>query len=205
MKDPAYGPLPTLLGILTLLTGFIDAVTYLKYGHVFVANMTIAGTLLAMGGFLAGALAGGLLNERLSAHRGNLLSASTAAKTALLLCATLAAAVGAEWFVVIPLLGITMGIQNAVVRRLAIPDVTTTVLTMTLTGIMADSALVGGKNPRLGRRVAAVVTMFAGALGGASCVLYVGIPFTLGMATFIVAAVGVATYACSRGTPAWVT
>jgi uncharacterized membrane protein YoaK (UPF0700 family) len=52
VKDPAYGPLPALLGILTLLTGFIDAVTYLKYGHVFVANMT--GNVVFLGFGVAG-------------------------------------------------------------------------------------------------------------------------------------------------------
>jgi hypothetical protein len=31
-----------------------------------------------------------------------------------------------------------MGVQNAVARQLAVPDLTTTVLTMTLTGIAAD-------------------------------------------------------------------
>jgi uncharacterized membrane protein YoaK (UPF0700 family) len=60
-----------------------------------------------------------------------------------------------------------LGLQNATVRRLAVPDVTTTVLTMTLTGLAADSWLAGGHSPRLGRRVAAVGLMFAGALVGA--------------------------------------
>jgi uncharacterized membrane protein YoaK (UPF0700 family) len=58
-------------------------------------------------------------------------------------------------------------LQNATVRRLAVPDVTTTVLTMTLTGLAADSWLAGGRGPRVGRRVAAVGLMFAGALVGA--------------------------------------
>jgi Protein of unknown function (DUF1275) len=53
------------------------------------------------------------------------------------------------------------------VRRLAVPDVTTTVLTLTLTGLAADSWLVGGHSPRAGRRLAAVKLMAAGALVGA--------------------------------------
>ena len=52
-------------------------------------------------------------------------------------------------------------------RRLAVPDVTTTVLTLTLTGLAADSWLAGGHSPRPGRRVAAVGVMAAGALVGA--------------------------------------
>ncbi len=34
------GPLPVLLLVLTGVTGLVDAVSYLKLGHVFVANMT---------------------------------------------------------------------------------------------------------------------------------------------------------------------
>jgi uncharacterized membrane protein YoaK (UPF0700 family) len=216
-----HGPLPTLLALLTLLTGFIDAVTYLKYGHVFVANMTgnvvllgfgvagshdisIIGTILALGGFLCGALAGGVLNERLAVHRGNLLVTSTFVKFALLLSATLCAIFGVSPFVIIPILGISMGLQNAVARKLAIADITTTVLTMTLTGIMADSALAGGKNPRLMRRLSAVATMFIGALAGAGTVLYIGIPYALAAATTIVLIVGVAAFALSRNDPPWV-
>jgi len=44
---------------------------------------------------------------------------------------------------------------------------TTTVLTLTLTGLAADSWLAGGHSPRAGRRVAAVGLMAAGALVGA--------------------------------------
>ena len=50
-------------------------------------------------------------------------------------------------------------------RRLAVLDTTTTVLTLTLTGLAADSWL-AGRSPRAGRRVAAVGLM-AGALVGA--------------------------------------
>lgn len=35
-----HGPLPTFLLGLTLITGVVDAVSYLTLGHVFVANMT---------------------------------------------------------------------------------------------------------------------------------------------------------------------
>ena len=74
---------------------------------------------------------------------------------------------GARRYVVIGLLAAALGLQNATVRRLAVPDVTTTVLTLTLTGLAADSWLAGGHSPRAGRRVAAVGLMAAGALVGA--------------------------------------
>jgi Protein of unknown function (DUF1275) len=74
---------------------------------------------------------------------------------------------GARRYVVIGLLAAGLGLQNATVRRLAVPDVTTTVLTLTLTGLAADSWFAGGHSPRAGRRVAAVGLMFTGALVGA--------------------------------------
>jgi uncharacterized membrane protein YoaK (UPF0700 family) len=74
---------------------------------------------------------------------------------------------GARRYVVIGLLAAGLGVQNATVRRLAVPDITTTVLTMTLTGLAADSWVAGGRSPRTGRRVVAVGLMAAGALAGA--------------------------------------
>jgi Protein of unknown function (DUF1275) len=70
-------------------------------------------------------------------------------------------------YALITLTAMAMGLRNATVRRLAVPDLTTTVLTMTLTGIAADSALAGGRNPRLGWRLAAVLAIFAGSAVGA--------------------------------------
>ncbi len=71
---------------------------------------------------------------------------------------------GARRYVVIGLLAARLGLQNATVRRLAVPDVATTVLTLSLTGLAADSWLAGGHSPRVGRRLAAVGLMAAGAL-----------------------------------------
>jgi uncharacterized membrane protein YoaK (UPF0700 family) len=74
---------------------------------------------------------------------------------------------GARRYVVIAVLAAALGLQNATVRRLAVPDVTTTVLTLTLTGLAADSWLAGGRSPRAAHRLAAVGLMAAGALAGA--------------------------------------
>src|ERR1700676_1971386 len=86
LHDDRHGPLPMLLLVLTMITGLVDAVSYLKLGHVFVANMTgnvvflgfavagaqefsIPASLLAIVGFLAGALVGGRLGASLGTHR----------------------------------------------------------------------------------------------------------------------------------------
>jgi uncharacterized membrane protein YoaK (UPF0700 family) len=82
-----------------------------------------------------------------------------------------------------------MGIQNAVARRLAVPDLTTTVLTMTLTGIAADVRAADHGRAGLGRRVFAVAAMFAGAVGGALLVLQAGTAPALGLATGLLAVV----------------
>jgi uncharacterized membrane protein YoaK (UPF0700 family) len=36
----SHGPLPVFLVALTVVTGLVDAFSYLRLGHVFVANMT---------------------------------------------------------------------------------------------------------------------------------------------------------------------
>ena len=101
------------------------------------------------------------------------------------------------------LLAIAMGVQNATARKLAVPDLTTTVLTMTLTGVAADSALAGGHGSRLGRRALAVAAMLLGALIGGALVLKVDNPAPLALATGLLAAISFATYRASRSTPAW--
>jgi len=58
------------------------------------------------------------------------------------------------------------GLIDATVRKMAIPDLTTTVLTLTITGLAADSRFAGGTNPRWHRRLLAVLLMFAGAALG---------------------------------------
>jgi uncharacterized membrane protein YoaK (UPF0700 family) len=56
--------------------------------------------------------------------------------------------------------------RNAAVRKLGVPDLTTTVLTLTIIGLAADSSLAHGSNPRWQRRLASVLAMFAGAALG---------------------------------------
>ena len=96
-----------------------------------------------------------------------------------------------------------MGLQNATARRLAVPDLTTTVLTQTLTSIAADSGWAGGSNPRPFMRVAAVAIMFAGAALGAMLVLRFSVAAAIGLAFAIVAAVGGIALRSWRSTAPW--
>ena len=67
----------------------------------------------------------------------------------------------------VAVLAVAMGIQNATARGLAVPDLTTTVLTMTITGIAADTHAAGGTGSRAGRRLISIAAMLGGALVGA--------------------------------------
>ena len=109
-------------------------------------------------------------------------------------------AVGHGWprYVVIALLAFAMGVRNATIRRLAVPDLTTTVLTMTLTGLAADSSLAGGDNRGAARRTAAVAAMLAGAVAGAALYLHLGAGLPLLVAALAAAAAAVA-FSRTRG------
>jgi hypothetical protein len=84
-----------------------------------------------------------------------------------------------------------MGVRNAVVRSIAVPDLTTTVLTMTLTGFAAESRLAGGSGKGSLRRLTAVLAMLAGAIAGAlllkaSVFAPLGLAAVLALATWLV-------------------
>ena len=70
-------------------------------------------------------------------------------------------------FATIAILAAALGVQNTTVRHLGAPDLTTTVLTLTLTGLAADSVLAGGPGARPHRRLGSVAAMLAGAAAGA--------------------------------------
>ena len=81
-------------------------------------------------------------------------------------------------------------LKAATVRKIAVPDLSTTVLTMTLTGLAADSRLFGGSGAGTTRRTAAVISMLVGAVCGALLVkvdlwLVVGCAAGLALATLI--------------------
>ena len=206
-------PLSRTLLVLTFTTGLVDAVSYLGIGHVFTANMTgnivflgfgIAGSgglpvvapLISLAAFLAGAGGGGVLASRLAQRHPQHMARALAIEVLVVALATiLAAAVkvrpnAVSGDAVIALLAFAMGVRNATVRRVAVPDLTTTVLTMTLTGLAADSQLFGGSGKGSVRRTTAVLAMLLGALAGAlllktSVVLPLGVAAALAFITFL--------------------
>ncbi|WP_232237344.1 YoaK family protein [Actinoalloteichus fjordicus] len=87
---------------------------------------------------------------------------------------------------------VVMGIQAAAARRLAVKDVTTVVVTSTLTGLAADSRLAGGDGRLWARRVGAVGLILLGALVGAALLLWhIAAALLLSVvATVVVAVIG---------------
>jgi uncharacterized membrane protein YoaK (UPF0700 family) len=222
-----HGPLPPLLVALTLVTGLVDAFSYLVLGHVFVANMTgnvvflgfaligapgfsLAASATALVTFGLGALAGGRMGVRLGQHRGHMLTVAASLQSALLAVSVVLAAVsgspvGAGYrYPLIVAMSVAMGVQNATARKLAVPDLTTTVLTLTITGIAADSSIAGGQGASAGRRTISVVAMFLGALIGAAFVLHVSIVLPLASALAVLFAVSATSYVLGRTDAAWV-
>lgn len=220
LRDPAHGPLPALLLGLTFLTGLVDAASILGLDRVFVANMTgnvvflgfaaagapgfsLVGSLAALAGFLVGAAAGGLVLRRRTPDRGTLLAGTCAVELLLVVVATVIASVDAQHaasrWVMTFLLAIALGAQNSVARRLAVPDLTTTVLTMTLTGIAADAR--AGRT--LTRRLLAVAAMVLGAAAGALLVLHASLAAGLAAAGGVLAVVTAGAVLATRRPAAW--
>ncbi|MGA8746157.1 MAG: YoaK family protein [Solirubrobacterales bacterium] len=189
-EESARHPLNRALLVLTFTTGLVDAASYLGLGHVFTANMTgnivllgfgIAGSgglpvlapLVSLGAFLVGAAVGGIMAARMARSDPARLARALAIEVgAIGVAVVVAVAIEVQpnrvsGDLVIALLALAMGVRNATVRRIGAADLTTTVLTMTLTGLAAESPLAGGKGEGSMRRILAVVAMLIGAVAGA--------------------------------------
>ena len=218
--DLADTSLRAALLILSLVTGIVDAVSVLGFG-VFTANMTgnvvflgfavagapgfsMARSATSLGAFLIGALIGGRLGSAKAGVRRSWLTTVAVCEAALLFVAAVAstgfATSAPGLYAVIILMAVAMGLRNATVRQLAVPDLTTTVLTLTLTGIAADSSLAGGKNPRIWRRIGSVVAMFVGAVVGTLLLRYgMALPLLLsGVCVLVVTFIYVSQLPSSR-------
>ncbi|GAA3851353.1 YoaK family protein [Streptomyces lacrimifluminis] len=207
--------LVAVLLVLTVVSGLIDAVSYLGLGHVFTANMTgnvvvlgfaaagapgfsVPHTLVSLSSFVVGAMAGGRVARRLGDGSRRRWARVTLAAEAVFLGASSAVAFAAPdatatVYTLIAVTAFAMGLRNATVRRLGVPDLTTTVLTMTLTGLAADSRAAGGTGGRSPRRSASVAAMALGALLGAWLVVRHGLGIPLLVAAVVVAVLALST------------
>lgn len=200
-------PIVLLAYVLTFTAGLINAVTVLGLGDIFASLMTgnVVFIGLALGGaedfsawrsglailaFLAGAAIGGRIagSAKKKALRKWLLP--VAAIEAALLAAAAAVAhvyigrsteatMAPAVLVAIALTSLAMGVRNSTINELDLPDLKTTVLTLTLSGLAADSKLGAGKDQHVARRVLSVLLIIAGATVGAILFLAFGIALPL--------------------------
>jgi len=182
-----------LLLALTFAAGVVDAVSFLGLGRIFTANMTgnVVFLALAVGqrslltalhsvgaliGFCLGALLAGWVLGYVR-QPGAWPRRVTAVILAELACMT-AFAVGwvylggvptGSWvYLLIGLSSFGMGMQNAAARYLAVPGLTTTVITTGLTGFMVDLPALRMRGPTQRRALLAVLALFSGAAIGAA-------------------------------------
>ena len=173
-------------------------------------GFSLAASFVALWAFLGGAGASGRLVVHVGAERrGRMLAVASACEVVLVATALVVGwtatplGSGPPRYVLIILLGVAAGVQNGTARKLAVPDLTTTVLTSTLAGAAFDSRAGGGSGSRVGRRGLAAAAMFVGALVGAFCVIHVGKPVGLLVALFLLVPVVAVAATLSSKRPAW--
>lgn len=212
MAQRSYSTL-TALGLLTVTTGLIDAATVLGF-TVFAANMTgnvvfigfslggspdysLIPSLAALIGFLVGSwTAGFVVPDRLMPRpAGTALGLQSVLVGVAALTAALTAG-GAQWqtWVLMAVLGAAMGLQNVISLASPVPDMKTTVLTLTLAGFAAD--LARGKKQKWNLRLTSVILLLSGALGGTLIFLSFGMGWTLLAATVTTALAAVILRNC---------
>jgi uncharacterized membrane protein YoaK (UPF0700 family) len=208
-----------LMLLLTFTTGVVDAVGYLGLDRVFTGNMTgnvvilgmalvgadglpILGPVLALLGFMAGAAAGGrALRRSAGGWTGRTTTLLTLVGVVTVALGAVLAGVGDDparpvAITITTALGAAMGTQAATARFLAVKDVTTVVVTSTITGLAADSVLGNGSAAPADswRRGWAVVLILAGAALGAALLRWhlAASMLVAGLLVLVVAAAGAA-------------
>ena len=222
MRRPPY-----LLGLLLIaaVCGLVDAACFLALGGVFAEIMTgnilllafRIGTghqlgdatpmryLAAIGAFAIGALLGGALmrgrEKRVERRIGFGIELGLVVVATALAFGTDAGSTGEGRDLVVGLLACAMGLQNALIRKHGLADVATNVMTVTFTGLLADSRLVGGSDEHRGRRLASIGTFFVSAIVGAFLIRY-GAGWPLALASMALAAAVVILTTTERPTTA---
>jgi uncharacterized membrane protein YoaK (UPF0700 family) len=78
-----------------------------------------------------------------------------------------------------------MGVQACVARKVAIADMTTVVVTSTLTSLAAETWTRGGREALWNRRLGAIVLIFLGAVIGALILAVTGVAVALTLAAVL--------------------
>lgn len=194
-----------MMVVLTFVTGMVDAVGYLGLDRVFTGNMTgnivilgmglagvdelpVLGPAVALATFAAGAFATGLVLR--SARKGwstRITLVLVTGALALTGCACGLLLVPDDSRVQLTVAAITaavMGAQATVARKVAVTDMTTVVVTSTLTQLASESFVAGGPRAVGNRRMVAIGAIFLGAFVGA-VLLQVHIAIPMGLAAVL--------------------
>ncbi|HEV8023834.1 MAG TPA: YoaK family protein [Candidatus Nanopelagicales bacterium] len=174
---------------LTGICGVIDAACFLKLGGVFAeimtGNLMFAAFSLGEGrlamdffqfavplvAFTVGALAGGyvLRSDRFKARSR---TGFVWTFTLVVLAAVLAAlwqveGTSTQARIVVAVLALAMGLQNALVLEHGVPDIATNVMTLTLVRVLSNWSIIGGDNKRWQYRIGSLAIFTTGAAMGA--------------------------------------
>jgi uncharacterized membrane protein YoaK (UPF0700 family) len=187
-------------------------VVFFAFALAGVGGFSALASVVAIGCFAVGALVVGRIGRSLTGGPGQpppgrrelLLGVTAGVQVVLVAAAVTMTAltsspvpVGLRYALIVTL-SLTMGAQNTAARKLAVPDLTTTVLTLTITGVAADGPLAGATGARVARRLISVAAMFLGALVGALLVLRVHIVYPLVIALVILVGVALTAVAHAR-------
>jgi len=145
------------VGLHVFTANMTGNVVFLAFGVAGAPGVSVARSLTSLGAFLIGAAAGGRLGLSMAAASRRRWLLTVAMSESGLLFAAALVSIGVDvgsvppgrLYAVIVLTALAMGLRNATVRQLAVPDLTTTVLTLTLTALASESSLAGGTNPRI--------------------------------------------------------
>jgi uncharacterized membrane protein YoaK (UPF0700 family) len=202
-----------LMLALTFSTGVVDAVGYLGLDRVFTGNMTgnvvilgmalagadglpIVGPIIALLSFMLGAVIAGRVlrpvKDGWTARSTGLLTTVAVIMVALAVTLIIYGATPPQpqEYIVTMFLAIGMGMQAGTARHLGVKDVTTVVVTSTITGFAADSRLAGGKGQPWFRRGAAILLIAVGA-GVGALLLRLGLGWGVSLTALITVAVAI--------------
>lgn len=200
-----------LMLTLTFSTGVVDAVGYLGLDRVFTGNMTgnvvllgmaaaggtslpILRPALALAFFMLGAACAGRVLRRAPegwSHRTSaVLLILALGLWSLVILAAVAPVQGDEALgsTVTSVLALLMGTQAATAKRLKVAEITTVVVTSTITGLASDSRLAGGKSAFWARRALAIALIMLGAVAGAGALhvhLWLGLAISAALASAV--------------------
>jgi uncharacterized membrane protein YoaK (UPF0700 family) len=201
------------LYLITAVCGLVDATCFLSLGGVFAEIMTgnllflcfslgtgkpiegIGKYILVLAAFAVGAAAGGRLvrGPREETRIGFAVEWGLLAAALLATVAFHPGRDGPARHLVVSLLALAMGLQNALIRRHGVPDLATNVMTLTVTALIAESGFGGGRNERWQRRFGSIAMFLVSATLGAVLTTYLGpwAPLSLSLAIFTLALAGV--------------